>query len=147
MIIRGSRIFAVHILLPYFWADGLVHKPLRFTRHNILSTSLPIGCKRFMAKPKSGSIVESYQTVAVNCCKCQTRLFRYKKKNGTKSNLVKCYLERISEDSAGILEQQTGKEEQEWACPLCQTEFARSALIHGRPALKLIGGKVRMTKK
>lgn len=56
-----------------------------------------------MAKPRRDSVVDSYQTVSVNCKKCGERLFRYKKKNGTKSNLVKCYVERICEDSAGLL--------------------------------------------
>ena len=103
------------------------------------------------AKPKRGSVVDSYQTVSVNCAKCGERLFRYKKKNGTKSNLVKCYVERISEDSAGILEAQESSglsnEEFPWECPKCETKFARPSLIHGRPALKIVGGKVRMTKK
>ena len=105
-----------------------------------------------MAKPKRGSVVDSYQTVSVNCEKCGERLFRYKKKNGTKSNLVKCYVERICEDSAGLLasnEKEISKEQQGllWHCPSCNTNFARSTLIHGRPALKLVGGKVRMSKK
>ena len=115
------------------------------------------------AKPKSGSIVDSYQTVSVNCSKCRTRLFRYKKKNGTKSNLIKCYIERISEDSAKIIENLCGVdgdenggggdgdgdalEGQEWSCPDCGQRFGRRTLIHGRPAIKLVGGKVRMTKK
>ena len=166
-----------------------------------------------MAKPKkAGSTVDAYQTVSVNCGKCRQRLFRYKKKNGTKSNLVKCYVERISEDSAGILARAAaaaaaadrapeasrdtaaapppvpgsprgGKNrrrkgnretkpansgdsngdggaaaekpvvptrldpEYAWLCPGCDVRFARSSVIHGRPALKLVGGKVRMTKK
>ena len=113
------------------------------------------------AKPKSGSVVDSYQTVSVNCSKCRTRLFRYKKKNGTKSNLIKCYIERISEDSAGLLETMSlmsdgdGEDEggaealegQEWSCPDCGQRFGRRTLIHGRPAIKLVGGKVQMTKK
>ena len=40
------------------------------------------------AKPKRGSVVDSYQTVSVNCAKCGERLFRYKKKNGTKSKEI-----------------------------------------------------------
>jgi hypothetical protein len=103
-----------------------------------------------LAKPKSaGNVVDNYQTVSVNCNKCKLRLFRYKKKNGTKSNLIKCYIERICEDSASILEdqQETDPEQQLWNCPKCNTNFARSSQIHGRPALKLIGGKIRMTKK
>lgn len=107
-----------------------------------------------LAKPKSGNIVDSYQTVSVNCSKCGTRLFRYKKKNGTKSNLVKCYIERIAEDSAGLLSSYNDKKKNDdddddfqWNCPNCNSQFARTSLIHGRPALKIVGGKVRMTKK
>mmetsp|Transcript_26209 Transcript_26209/g.63873 ORF Transcript_26209/g.63873 Transcript_26209/m.63873 type:complete len:173 (-) Transcript_26209:1192-1710(-) len=104
------------------------------------------------AKPKRGSVVDTYQTVSVNCAKCNQRLFRYKKKNGTKSNLIKCFVERIAEDSCGVLRSQrdSGKSMEEytdWACPNCETKFARSATIKGLPALKLVGGKVRMTKK
>jgi len=122
------------------------------------------------AKPRRK--VDAYQTVSIKCQTCDQRLFRYKKKNGTKSNLIKCYLERIVQDSANIL-QQAVKETQSttteqlnavdndvppledvvfpddysWTCPNCQTHFARTAWIHGRPALKMIGGKIRMTKK
>lgn len=107
---------------------------------------------RLAAQPKRGSAVEHYQTVSVLCQSCGERLFRYKKKNGTKSNLVKCYQERIVEDCANVLQLQEtsgqGFEEysDHWKCPTCQTHFARSAMIHGRPALKMIGGKVRMAK-
>lgn len=120
-----------------------------------------------MGKPKSGSIVDTYQTVSVNCKKCRTRLFRYKKKNGTKSNLIKCYVERISEDCQGLVAGRERKREREenkhpdsngngnndttksddWICPNCDTRFGRDSLIHGRPAIKLVGGKIRMTKK
>jgi hypothetical protein len=105
------------------------------------------------AQPKRGHAVENYQTVSVLCQTCGGKLFRYKKKNGTKSSLVKCYQERIVEDCANVLQLQetsgqTFEEYSEhWECPSCQTHFARSAMIHGRPALKLIGGKVRMSKK
>ena len=103
------------------------------------------------AKPKQGAVIDSYRTVSVNCSKCGQKLFRYKKKNGTKSNLVKCYVERIVEDSAGVLAGQEysdqAREEFAWECPSCNSQFARSAQIHGRPALKIIGGKIRMTKK
>lgn len=106
-----------------------------------------------MAKPKRGSVVDSYKTVSVNCAKCGERLFRYKKKNGTKSNLIKCYVERISDDSAGILEAREAEsvagaeESSDWICPNCDTKFGRSSLIHGLPAIKMVGGKIRMTKK
>ncbi len=115
-----------------------------------------------MGKPKSGNIVDSYQTVSVNCKKCKTRLFRYKKKNGTKSNLVKCYVERISEDCVGLIAEKKKKNDEsneneidnsvscgdeDWICPNCQTKFGRNSMIHGRPAIKLVGGKIQMTKK
>ena len=101
-----------------------------------------------LAKPKRGSVVDSYQTVSVNCAKCGERLFRYKKKNGTKSNLIKCFVERIAEDSAQILQNRSENDkESNYACPSCQTVFARPATIRGLAALKLVGGKVRMTKK
>ena len=83
-----------------------------------------------------------------------------------KSSLIKCYIERICEDSAGLLASRAALAEAgaagaagdagaagaadaggEWQCPGCQATFARNALIHGRPALKLVGGKVRMAKK
>ncbi len=105
----------------------------------------------YMGKPKRGSVVDHYQTVSVNCKKCRTRLFRYKKKNGTKSNLIKCYVERISEDCVDLVAQKERKSEDsssdEWFCPNCGTRFGKDALIHGRPAIKLVGGKTAMTKK
>lgn len=106
------------------------------------------------AKPKRGSAVESYRTVAVNCTSCKHRLFRYKKKNGTKSNLIKCYVERIVyDDPEGTLERQLddfaelSEGDYKWSCPKCGVNFGRSSLIHGLPAIKLVGGKTRMTKK
>lgn len=48
--------------------------------------------------------------------------------------LVKCYVERIVHDyTAGDL-----------TCHECGQEFAREAIVHGRPAHKIIGGKVFM---
>lgn len=57
-------------------------------------------------------------------------LLRYKK--GGKGSLVKCYKERIVEDfTGGSLE-----------CPNCGVTFARETMVHGKPAFKMIGGKV-----
>ena len=139
-------------MAPHHFNTELQHQKIRF----ISTSTTPL----FFAKPKSGSVVDSYQTVSVNCSKCRTRLFRYKKKNGTKSNLIKCYIDRISQDSAKILQsmdivdgeyEDVGRAEalegQEWSCPDCGQRFGRRTLIHGRPAIKLVGGKVRMTKK
>lgn len=59
---------------------------------------------------------------------------RYKK--GGKGSLVKCYKERIVQDyTEGSLQ-----------CPGCQQEFARPAMVHGKPAFKMIGGKVFQKK-
>eukprot|EP01083_Nonionella_stella_P296084 1005991_1 len=93
------------------------------------ATSSTIIC---MAKPKSGSIVDSYQAVSVNCKKCRTRLFRYRKKNGTKSNLIKCYVERISEDCVDLVANKSknkskggDNDSNEWFCPNCDARFGR----------------------
>ena len=123
-------------------SSTMIHTPVR----NIGAHGSPL----FMAAPKKGTIVDTYQTVSVTCSKCRTRLFRYKKKNGTKSNLIKCYIERICDDPEGLLDQlekNPNGDSHKWDCPNCQTSFARTSMIHGRPALKLIGGKVRMMKK
>lgn len=123
--------------------------------HNPLSQSFFRASTNLYAKPKRGSVVDSYQTVSVNCQSCKHRLFRYKKKNGTKSNLLKCYVERIvHDDSDGVLAQQLDNFEElsenvehKWRCPNCGLNFGRSSMVHGMPALKLVGGKTRMTKK
>ena len=78
-----------------------------------------------------------------------------KKKNGLKSALVKCYVERIVEDHHNLLDEVvddgdtttgTAGGVRELHCPTCTSRFAREASIHGRPALKMVGGKVRMRK-
>lgn len=104
------------------------------------------------AAPKRGSVVDTYQTLSVNCNSCRQRLFKYKKKNGTKSNLIKCYVERIVQADNQDLQQDIDnfaemKEDHKWCCPNCGVNFARGAMIRGLPALKLVGGKIRMTKK
>ena len=67
-------------------------------------------------------------------------------KNGTKSNLIKCYVERISEDCVDVVKNKK-EDSLDWICPTCETRFGKDALIHGRPAIKLVGGKTQMTKK
>ena len=75
--------------------------------------------------PKRGSVVDKYQTINIFCVKCRKKLFRYKKKNGTKSNLVKMYIERIVDDPLNVL---TNKETNDlsgtnFTCPSCMTSF------------------------
>ena len=116
-------------------------------RSGVAQQQLRIGINvpiRMLAAPRKKGI-DQYQTVTVACSKCDTSLFKYKKKNGLKSNLIKCYVERIVKDEHDLLllARESGEEMQ---CPKCGSNFARDALIHGRPALKMVGGKVRMRK-
>jgi len=68
--------------------------------------------------------------IRVFCRKCNQLLYRYDKEGPGK--LVKCFVGRITEDHTG------GK----LTCPKCGQEFARRTTIKGRPANKVIGGKV-----
>ena len=98
------------------------------------------------AAPKRGSIVDSYRSVDCKCSKCRSLLFKYKKKNGTKSNLVKMYIERIYEDYYNILDNENVPLTSELCvCPRCNNNFGRPATIKGRPAIKIIGNRLRMT--
>lgn len=85
------------------------------------------GPARFLPPPKMPSLTPASHRDHVDL---RGRFFRYKK--GGKGSLVKCYRERIVEDHTD------GKFE----CPGCGQEFARPAMIHGKPAFKMIGGKV-----
>ena len=70
------------------------------------------------------------RTISIHCLKCRTLLYRYRK--GGTGGLVKCFVERIVEDrTRGDLR-----------CPECRQEFARPICIGGRPAHKIIQGKV-----
>jgi hypothetical protein len=72
--------------------------------------------------------------VDIFCAKCKFKLYVYRK--GGTGSLVKCYVERITHDfTKGDL-----------TCPQCESVFAREATIHGRPAHKMIGGKVFQRK-
>ncbi len=82
-----------------------------------------------MAKPnKKGPT----KTVNIYCAKCKAPLFKYRK--GGKGSLVKCFIERISQDYT----------EDQQHCPDCNSEFARPTMIRGTPALKIVGGKVQV---
>ena len=71
-----------------------------------------------------------FKTIKVYCSNCSTILYKYYKAgNGF---LVKCYKERIKEDyTDGDLK-----------CPNCGADFAKERMIHGKPANKIIQGKV-----
>ena len=73
--------------------------------------------------------------VDITCKGCKAPLFRYAKGNGAGSKLVKIYDERIVKDYT---------EGDKQHCPQCGEQFARSALVHGRLAYKVISGKVSM---
>ena len=70
------------------------------------------------------------RTIAIHCMKCRALLYRYAK--GGTGGLVKCFVERIVED----------RTEGDLRCHGCGQEFAREAMIGGRPAHKIIQGKV-----
>jgi hypothetical protein len=62
--------------------------------------------------------------------KCRSLLYRYRK--GGTGGLVKCFVDRIVEDrTAGDLR-----------CPRCGQEFARRRRVSGKPAHKIVQGKV-----
>lgn len=70
------------------------------------------------------------RTISIHCLGCRTLLYRYAK--GGTGGLVKCFVERIVEDrTRGDLR-----------CPECDQQFARPISIGGRPAHKIIQGKV-----
>jgi len=89
------------------------------------------GAVRMLAAPRKAL---PKRTVRVHCAACRAFLYKYHK--GGTGALVKVYLERIAVDAtpeAGV-------------CGGCGAVVARPAVIHGRPALKMVGGKVVVKK-
>ena len=75
-------------------------------------------------KKIKGHIIEVY------CANCRCLLYKYFKAGS--GHLVKCYKHRIVKDfTNGNLR-----------CLKCGKQFAREAIIHGKPANKIIQGKV-----
>jgi hypothetical protein len=70
------------------------------------------------------------RTISIQCMKCRSLLYRYRK--GGTGGLVKCFVERIVED----------RTDGDLKCPNCKQQFARFKMIGGRPAHKIIQGKV-----
>ena len=72
----------------------------------------------------------NFKTIKIYCSQCDTLLYKYYKAG--EGHLVKCYKKRIKDDyTNGDLK-----------CPNCQSEFARERMINGKPANKIIQGKV-----
>ena len=70
------------------------------------------------------------RVIKVCCANCETMLYKYFKAGP--GHLVKCYKGRIVKDfTNGDLK-----------CPKCGKLFARETMIHGKPANKIIQGKV-----
>jgi hypothetical protein len=68
--------------------------------------------------------------ISIYCAKCRTLLYEYQKEG--KGSLVKCFTDRIVKNyTEGSLK-----------CPNCNQAFARLTKIGGRPAHKIIQGKV-----
>lgn len=69
-------------------------------------------------------------TIKIYCSKCGTLLLKYRKEGV--GHLIKCYKD-------GIIEDHTNGD---LRCPKCKTQFAKETIIHGRPSLKIIQGRV-----
>ncbi len=68
--------------------------------------------------------------IKIYCANCQTLLYKYSKTGS--GHLIKCYQDKIIKDfTKGDLK-----------CPQCKEPFARQRMIHGKPANKIIQGKV-----
>jgi len=70
------------------------------------------------------------RTISIYCAACKALLYKYRK--GGRGGLVKCLVERITEDhTAG-----------DCTCPQSGQSFARQRMMEGKPAHKIIQGKV-----
>lgn len=74
------------------------------------------------------------RVVKIYCQNCNTLLYKYRKDK--MGHLIKCYKDRIIKDyTMGDLR-----------CPNCGEQFAREAVIHNKPANKIIQGKIFVKK-
>ena len=71
-------------------------------------------------------------------CKCGFVLFKYFKAG--KGKIIKCMIERISEDFVGLRGLPTFSKPK---CPQCEKELGIIMMIHGEPALKLNQGTIK----
>jgi len=87
-----------------------------------------------MVLPRGMESEKKARTIRVYCANCGHLLYKYRKAGP--GHLVKCYKDRITKDyTQGDLK-----------CPQCGQEFAREAMIHGKPANKIIQGKVSVRR-
>jgi len=74
------------------------------------------------------------RTIRVYCAVCGCLLYKYRK--GGPGRLVKCFKDGIVKDfTQGDLR-----------CPSCGQTFARETMAYGRPANKIIQGKVKVRR-
>jgi len=76
----------------------------------------------------------SARTIKVYCAGCGCLLYKYQKSGG--GRLVKCLVDKIVQDNT----------EGDLRCPECGQEFARETMVYGRPANKIIQGKVTVRR-
>jgi len=74
------------------------------------------------------------RTIRLYCANCNQLLYKYRK--GGPGRLVKCFVDGIVED----------KTRGDLCCPGCGQEFARETMVYGRPAHKIIQGKVTVRR-
>ena len=74
------------------------------------------------------------RTIRVYCAVCGCLLYKYQK--GGPGRLVKCFVDKIVQDNT----------EGDLRCPECGQEFARETMAYGRPANKIIQGKVTVRR-
>lgn len=89
--------------------------------------------------------VDKYRSIKILCARCNYLLFRYKKKNGTKSALIKILINRIAEDPNNMIPENVDELPSPCECPKCGEAFARPAVTRGsKCALKIIGNRVHI---
>ena len=74
------------------------------------------------------------RTIRVYCAGCGQLLYKYRKSGP--GQLAKCFVDKIVQDHT----------EGDLHCPGCGQAFARETMAYGRPANKIIQGKVTVKR-
>ena len=74
------------------------------------------------------------RTIKIYCSACGEYLYKYRKSGS--GRLVKCFLHGIVQDNT----------KGDLCCPNCGQAFARETMVYGRPANKIIQGKVTVRR-